>query len=61
MQWAQVKHGGWKRAFCVWLASEAVTMRPEIGNVQEAQVAVGTDLESQGRADVGFVGVDLVC
>ena len=39
-------------------------MRPEIGRVQEAHVAVGVPLASQGRREegfeVGFAGVDWV-
>ena len=39
-----------------------MTMRPEIGKVQDAHVAVGVPLASQGSLEedfeVGFVGVD---
>lgn len=41
-------------------------MRPEIGRMQEAHVAVGAPLFSQGSFELGFgvvvlVGVDWVC
>ena len=54
-----MKHSGWKRAFGDEVESEepdAVTIRPDIGREQFAQVAVGIPARdaglSQGRRDV---------